>query len=408
MKGDPKSGGRTSFLIWGAVGLGVIALITLAWLTFIVEGVPDGLPEWYRLATSILAIAAFLFSGAVILSKQPRNVIGWMLMVPGLFPPIAELGTAWLIGLETVPSSAGVGLWLALWFTNWSWVLLIFPIFLILLTFPNGRLRSPRWRWVVVLIGLMTATMMGISGFADRMELATDEAVLWSVPNPIGRFEYTAEFDQVFSIVWSPLLLIVTLASVAAVVLRFRHGSWEEREQLKWPLWGVLVFGLVYGAGALARGGPTGLFDVLFNFALAAIPLTVAVAISKYHLYEIDRIVSRTVSYAVVVGLLAAVFAAVVTGVSLLPAVESDLAVAASTVAVFALFNPLRRWVQRWVDRRFNRSHYDARRLADDFAGTVRDQVDVGELMTGWVGVVSTAMQPATVAVWVRGSDTPE
>jgi hypothetical protein len=129
----------------------------------------------------------------------------------------------------------------------------------------------------------------------------------------------------------------------------------------------------------------------------------IAVAITRHGLYEIDRIVSRTLSYTLVVGFLAMVFFGVVTALTALLPAESDLAVAGSTLAVAALFNPVRRRVQAWVDRRFNRSRFEAERVMEEFAGNLRDQVDPDEVVHGWVGVVSETMQPTTVAVWVKG-----
>jgi len=225
---------------------------------------------------------------------------------------MSELILLWLAGLDPAPAQADPFIWLSIWFTSWSWILLIFPIFLILLTFPNGRLLSPRWRWVVILIGAMTITMLSLGAFAREMQVIIgDEVVLWSVPNPIGFLAESEKFDRFFFLVWNPALLVATIASVAAVVSRYRKGTAVEREQLKWPMWGVLFFGLVYGIGAVAAG-LSGLLNIMFGLALAAIPISVAIAILKYRLYEIDRIVSRTVSYALVVGLSAGAFLGVV------------------------------------------------------------------------------------------------
>jgi hypothetical protein len=160
---------------------------------------------------------------------------------------------------------------------------------------------------------------------------------------------------------------------------------------------------VVYGATALASSFTTGgLADLVFGLSLAGLPVAVAIAVLRYRLYEIDRIISRTVSYAVVVAFLALLFFGVVTALSSLLPAESDLAIAGSTLAVAALFNPVRRWVQVWVDRRFNRSRYDTQRVMDRFAGSLQDRVDSQEVVDGWVGVVSETMQPASVAVWVR------
>jgi hypothetical protein len=350
-----------------------------------------------------VAMVAFVLSGALIVSRQPRNVIGWLLMIPGLTLPISELATQWLIAMDPPPQSADLRLWLALWFISWSWVLLIFPLFHLLLTFPNGRFISSRWQWVGWLEGAMVATMVGLATFGDPLTLDVEEETLWTVPNPIGVLTNSQFVESFFEVVWTPLLLLITVASVAAFVVRFRTGSFEERHQLKWPLGAVALFGVVYGATAIGSSFTTGgLADLVFGLSLAGLPVAVAIAVLRYRLYEIDRIISRTVSYAAVVAFLALLFFGVVTALSSLLQAESDLAIAGSTLAVAALFNPVRRRVQVWVDRRFNRSRYDTQRVMDRFAGSLQDRVDSEGLVEGWVDVVSETMQPASVAVWVR------
>lgn len=391
---------RARALAVGIVVVGIIVIASVFVFTLQLEQYADdttGLVSWIGQGVATLA---FLLSGAVIVSKQPRNVIGWLLIVPGLVSPLSDVAQLWLVGLDPVPTQANLLIWLSIWITNWSWILLMFPIFVILLTFPDGRLLSPRWRWVAVLIGLMTVVMLALAAFDDEMSVVLgDDVVLWSVPNPIGLFQWSVEFDQVFGIIWSAALLIVTIAGVVAVVLRFRRGGAVEREQLKWPLWAFLLFGIVYGVGAI-QSGFNGVLDVLFGFFLAAIPISVAIAVLKYRLFEIDRILSRTVSYALVVGLLGLVFFGMITALSLLPFAESDLTVAGSTLAAAALFNPLRKRVQNVVDRRFNRSKYDAAKVMDEFAGSLQDRTDAPEIIEDLVGVVTTTMQPSAIGVW--------
>ncbi len=168
--------------------------------------------------------------------------------------------------------------------------------------------------------------------------------------------------------------------------------------------WLVLAF-IVFLIGVLAEFG--GFQDsIVANVFLPAgfvlVPVSIGIAVTRYRLYEVDRILSRTVSYVVVVGLLAAVFFGVVTATSTLLDTSDDLVIAASTLAVAALFNPLRKRVQRGVDHRFNRSRFDAQMVMDRFAGSLRDRVDSEEVVDGWVGVVAVTMQPASVSVWVR------
>jgi hypothetical protein len=342
----------------------------------------------------------------MIVSRQPRNVIGWLLIIPGLSIPMTELGTIWLRNLDPAPVGADIWLWLVLWITSWGWVLLIFPVFHLLLTFPNGRLLSPRWRWVVWLEGAMVATMMGLSGFGSELSLMVEDEIVWSVANPIGLAALTTEFfddGAVFESMWSISLVLLTLTCLAAVVIRCRKGSSEEREQLKWPLYAVGLFGLVYATSAIGIGlEEGGVPELLFGLSLAGIPVAVAIAVLRYRLYEIDRIISRTVSYVILVGLLGAVFFGVVTALSSVLQAESQLAVAGSTLAVAALFNPVRKRVQGLVDRRFNRSRYDAQRVMERFTGSLQGRVDSTGVVEGWVGVVAETMQPAWVGVWVR------
>ncbi len=142
--------------------------------------------------------------------------------------------------------------------------------------------------------------------------------------------------------------------------------------------------------------------ELVFGATILMLPVSIGVAVLRYRLYDIDRIVSRTVSYTVVVLLLAAVYVGAVTWLTTLLPDQSELVVAATTLVVATLFNPIRRRVQGWVDRRFNRSRYNTQRVMDGFAGSLRDQVDAAEVVDGWVGVVTETMQPASVAVWTR------
>jgi hypothetical protein len=335
-------------------------------------------------------------------SRQPRNIIGWLLLIPAVTSPLEGLTTGWLVGLQPPPETVTPLLWLALWVAGWSWVLLIFPVFHLMLTFPTGRLQSPRWRWVAGLEGAMLVAFLILVGLSETMELLVDEAVVWSVPNPIG-FLDTNFWDNQFGPVWGILLLVLTVACVAAMVQRFRKAGAVEREQMKWLMLAVGFYGVVYGTLAVINGEqPLGWVDVLFALSLASIPVAIAIAVLRYRLYDIDRLLSRTVSYTVVVGLLAALFFGTISVLtSLLPA-PSDVTIAASTLAVFALFNPLRKRVQNAVDRRFNRSRYDSRIVMEHFADTLRDQVDADQVVDGWVGAVSETMQPVSVGVWLR------
>ncbi len=209
----------------------------------------------------------------------------------------------------------------------------------------------------------------------------------------------------VLSVVAGSFIAVILVLGLLPLLYRLIKGSPLVRRQIAGPIT-LLITGVVslilvsvaFGDTAVAQTLTTAITMII----TIGVPVSIAVAITRYRLYEIDRIVSRTVSYLLVVGLLAAVFIGVVTAAGSLLQTDSDLAVAASTLAVAALFNPLRKRVQTWVDRRFNRSRYDAQKVMDGFSGSLRDQVDPVRVIEGWVGVVSDTMQPAAAGVWVR------
>jgi hypothetical protein len=350
------------------------------------------------------AMLAFIVSGALIVSRQPGNIVGWLLMVPGLVLPLSTLATNWL-GSQPPPQQMTPLLWVLMWALGWSWILLIFPILHLLLTFPDGRLPSRRWRAAVALEVAMISIFLGYLAFRQDLNVLVEDEVAWTLPNPLGFLPNDA-FDGILGVLWGLGLVVATLVSVAAVVIRFRRGSTVERQQLKWPLLAVVLFGSVY-AGASLDQGLVGDGSVLFGLSLAGIPISVAIAVLRYRLYAIDHIISRTVSWAVITAILLVVFVGGVLALqALLSGVTRDqtLAVAASTLGALVVFQPLRRRVQHAVDRRFDRARYDGQRLADAFAVELRQQVDVGAAHGALIATARSAVQPQTATVWLRGT----
>jgi hypothetical protein len=389
--------------VWVITAATLIAIGVTGWMEFETGLSGDTTLDRVEFAIWGAALSMFVISGAIIVSRQPRNVIGWLLMIPGLSVPLSDLPFRALVDMDPAPVAAGPLLWLAVWFTGWSWILLIFPLFHLLLTFPSGRLLSSRWRWVVVLELAMIVTMIGLVAFSRELVVALDETVVWSVPNPIG-FVDEDFWVGPFEPIWTAGLLLLTIVSVSAFVIRFRKATGVERQQFKWLLLAVALFGLVYAGLAMTQNPAGSFLDLLFAFSVGAIPVAVAIGVLRYRLYEIDRIISRTVGYVLVVGSLAIVWVITVTLLtSVLPA-ESPLAVAASTLAVAALFNPLRRRIQDLVDKRFNRSRYDAQRVIDLLTASMRDEIDPDSVRERWLGAVVSTMQPASVAAWVKGA----
>jgi hypothetical protein len=389
-------------IVWSVAALN-LAVIGLIVRNDIRDGFFDD--SMLSIVTSVfyaLSISAFLISGALIVSRQPRNVVGWLLMVPGSLP-VVEVVRDWLLGFDGPPADPDLLLWLAVWFDNWSWILLIYPIFHLLLVFPNGKVLSPRWRWVVALEVAMAAFMLFASTFSDTLSVVGDDDVeLWSIDNPIG-FIPEEFFGDTFGFVWGLGLAFLTVLVAIAFIARFRASRGVARQQLKWPLYAMALFGLVYGTAALGNELVTGSpIDALFGLSLAAIPISVAIAVLRYRLYDLDRIVSRTVTYVVVAALLLGTYGLVVLGLGSFMGSENPLAVAGATLTAAALFNPVRKRMGRWVDRRFNRTRYNAERVIDDFAAALQDRVDPDEVVAGWVDVVSETMHPDAVNAWIR------
>jgi hypothetical protein len=260
--------------------------------------------------------------------------------------------------------------------------------------FPNGRF-VPRWtRWPPILLILTSWAIPSLMAAARAAGTGT-----------------AADFPGWVTDLGVGLAFVALTTWLPGQVHRYRrHSNHLERLQTRWVLFG---FGLLFGGslGAVFRvvGLPAGLVTAGLLAAAAGsyvLPLATGFAVLRYRLYEIDRIISRTVTYALVGGLLTALYAGTVFGMTEILPASGDLAVAASTLAVAALFNPLRRRIQRIVDRRFNRSRYDAALTIDSFAARLRSRMHLGDLLTDLRGVLAQTLEPTSTAIWVRGSST--
>lgn len=336
--------------------------------------------------------------GALIVARQPRNIVGWLLMLPAMSGLIEKLLTIGVEGLEHAPEIVTSGLVVALAFNNFSWVFLIFPVFHLLLVFPTGQLLSRRWRPVVGLEILMVSTMIILGFFVTEIGPIDGD---WTVPNPIG-FVTTAAVDGIFSVAWGAGLLVVTISGVISIVLRYRNSVAVERQQIKWLLFAVGLFGVIYPSAAQFETVDGGAFDLVLALSLNSIAIAIAIAILKYRLFEIDRVISRTVGYALVIGVLGLVYT---TGAVWLPSVlsgESPVFVAVATLIAAALFNPLRRRILQAVDRRFYRARYDSERVVEEFKAQLSDQTDIDRLAADWVSAVTRTMNPSSAGVWMK------
>ena len=341
--------------------------------------------------------------GLVVARRLPRTVIGWLfLAIGGLFA---------VEGLIIAYSTAGVlafpgrlpGARESAWLLTWIWVPAVTLAAGILpLVFPDGRLPSHRWRPVLV---VCLATVLVSSVVLSLVPGPILQATY--VVNPLGNDALTMESPVVGIVIFLPLVASIALGA-AALLSRFRQATGDARQQIKWLLLSCAGLGLGLGLSGLefvVSGAQTKPFQVVILAGALGIPVAAGIAILRYRLYEIDRIISRTLAYAVVTAVLAIIFVAVVLGLQagLSTVTQANtLAVAASTVLVATLFQPLRARVQRVADRRFNRSRYDAERTVAAFAARLSDVTDASALRDELSAAVDGSIQPLSLGIWLR------
>jgi len=353
----------------------------ITWLTF--PGVVD--PMIGILFASVCSVVV----GAIVTVRVPGNLVGPLALIAG---------SAWVLylfgrGYATLSLASSDPLPLAYffgWLGSWTGALFLLGVSALILCFPTGK---PVGWWRVIALGPVVGAMSTLIG----------ALFLWGLP-----LETLIEDELVSQSRWYPLVdagfvlgFVSVLPATLSVVARFRQAGLVERQQIKWLLAATSILAVAYLAGAISDDSSEAVWWAV-SLGVAAIPISILFAVLRYRLYDIDRILSRTVSYVIVIGLLGAVYALGLTALTSVLDAESPLAVAASTLAVAALFNPLRRRVQAGVDRRFNRSRYDAQQVMDQFSGSLRQDVDPDTVVEGWVGVVSDTMHPTSISVWVR------
>jgi hypothetical protein len=287
---------------------------------------------------------------------------------------------------------------------GWAPAIALFGLTVLL--FPDGRLPSPRWRWAlwaylaVAALWIAGTVVISVWAIAGHHVQVDSGGNLLAIDHPSGWAAWWGAVQGLFF----PVLGACWLASVAGQVVSYRRSSGDRREQLKWLIGGsaiAVVGGLV---GVPFSNSPDQVLSIVGNIGLVAVlalPLSMGVAILKYRLYDIDRILSRTVAYAIITGLLVGVYAGLVLLATRVLPLSSPVAVAGSTLVAVALFTPLRRRVQRAVDRRFNRARYDADRTVAMFAARLQDAVDLDSVRADLVATMSDSLQPTHVSVWL-------
>jgi len=351
----------------------------------------------------VLFVGFGLFAavGALLVAKRPDNPIGWIMsanaLIVGIFPA-CESYAAYVMSTSGHPDALAV---VGTWANSWYWYLLLALTFIYLpLLFPDGRLPSRRWLPVAVVPGIGVA---GIAILGALTETLRGQTFDYRIDNPIGieGLGYVEDL-QAFAVLGGGALAIGTIGSVVSVVVRFRRSRGTERQQLKWFLYAaapIVTFPAIESLPLIVSG-------LLTGWVLLGLPTAIGIAVLRYRLYEIDLVINRTLVYGPLTAILVLVYFAGVVGLQAafrtLTGQESTLAVVASTLAIAALFSPLRRRVQDLVDRRFYRRKYDAAKTLADFGTRLREETDLDALRDDVVGVVRNTMQPTHVSLWLR------
>ena len=345
-------------------------------------------------------ILAFSLVGSVIARRRPENLIGWLLVTIGLLWSVVVAGafaSTWALKTGSLPKT--VGEWIDLATVAWVPALGLIGTQLPL-RLPDGKLPSPRWRWFSrITLVLIALAVVGLATATGEVESVKGTA------NPIG--------SQALKWLGAATLLLIAsfVGGLAALVVRYRRSGSQDRVQLRWVAFGGGVFLAVFLVSFPANqwGNDQSTVGItitaIAQAAFAALPVSIGYAVLKHRLYDIDTVVNRTLVYGALTATLAAVYVGSVLLLQLILSgltKDSGLAVAASTLAVAALFRPARSWIQRAVDRRFYRRKYDAVRTLERFGTHLRDELDLDALGGALRGVVMETMQPTHVSLWLR------
>jgi hypothetical protein len=352
-------------------------------------------------STFLLGFAAFMAVGAVIVAHRPGNAVGWIFSAIGLLTATGVLAGEYAARANLGSPGALPGAVLAAWYSSWWWyptlgLVLVFT----LLLFPTGRLLSARWRPVAA---VAVAATVGITALSALTPMLVDEN--YTVRNPIGLAWVQDPEQTAVGAVLFALLLVCMGAAALSLVLRFRRSQGVERQQLKWFTYAgaLMILSLLATDYFLPDSS---LVEVLAGLIIALVPVAAGIAILRYRLYDIDRLINRTLVYLLLTALLGAVYAGVVLVLGQLfggvGAEPPSWAVAGATLAAAALFQPARRRIQQAVDRRFHRRRYNTTKTIEAFTARLRGEIDLDTLAAELLAVVNQTMEPTRASLWLR------
>ena len=388
----------------------VMVAIAIA-LSFVDQGGDATSPGAVQEGLTIVLLTSFPLAGILILRRQPRNTIGWLLLGIGFVWGVGGLADSYArYGLLVVPGALpGPEVAATVASGIWAPALGLTGTFLILL-FPDGHLPSPRWR-PVAWLSAVTIVVLTVALFVSPGRL--EAGPVPSMSNPLA-LEWAAPILEVALAVLLPVFALCTVASAAGLVRRFRSSRGVERQQLKWlatagafvaSLFLLSIVSSIFTSASAEQPAWLDVVDQVGFLSFAFLPISIGIAILRHGLYSIDVVINRALVYGALTVALGGLYLGSVLFLQLVlsPVTsQSDLAVAASTLAVAALFGPVRRRIQAVVDRRFFRQRYDAARTVESFSGRLRHEVDLESVSVDLRGVVSETVQPTHVSLWLR------
>jgi hypothetical protein len=421
-RGGARANARgTAWLAWSLAALCVAMFVAVCALSVLAQSAQSP-GSWITVSNvsetlSFVPFLAFPLVGALLASRRPENSIGWILLADGLLWMVLAVTDQYSIYGVASPGSVPFPIAVGTIGNQWLWIPTVglLGIYLLLL-FPDGRLPSRRWRPLAWFAGVEIIVSSVIEGLAPG-PLENQG----SVPNPFGL--EALPWLQTAAYITLPLLPLCILAAAVGMAQRYRSSRGEVRQQIKWVAFvasfagllylGALVSPLIFQPEMLSGGGrlpPIPIWlELLFSVAVlgfAGIPLAIGFAMLKYRLYDIDIIINRALVYGALTATLALIYVGSVVGLQsffrTLTGQESTLAVVASTLLIAALFTPFKRLIQSFIDRRFYRRKYDARKTLEAFSAKLRDATDLDALDNELVGMVRETMQPAHVSLWLR------
>jgi hypothetical protein len=391
---------------WTYLAVGLVALLAVTFVSGWVlhdlnadRNVADSQTLAERLAL-IVGFSGFNIVGAFLISRRPEHAMGRLLCAVALLAAFAFAANEYATyALISAPGSLPAGR-VAGWFASWLWYpAVILAVIYLPLLFPDGRLPSPRWRWLAYTTAIVLAAVCVSFALAPELDVGySDDAP--EIANPLAIRQIEGLLDTTLAVTF-PIVVAAALLAALSVVRRFRGSRGDARQQIKWFAAGVLLLVLSLPASEISAIAGS----IAFAGGLLAVPIAVAIAVLRYRLYDIDRIVSRTLVYGLLTAGLALTYFGLVVGLqaALRPVSGgSDFAIALTTLVVAALFFPARQRLQDAVDRRFNRRAYNAARTIEAFSARLREQVDLDTLRYELLAVVDETMQPARASLWLR------